>query len=201
MPPKTRKSKSPIPLSPVPRSISPLDRASALERHRRKCVICRHRDCAAIEAAFLYWQSPHIIARQFKLPDWRSIYRHAHATGLYEQRRQDLRSPLEKIIERSDEVEVRASDVIHAVRAYACLNDSGQWVEPARRVVHYSGGPRGIAAAHPESNPAKPCGEAVESIEVAPLPTGSAALYDSESQDLHPLPRPAVSPSPSGSVS
>jgi len=95
---------------------------------------------------FLYWQSPHIIARKFKLPDWRSIYRHAHATGLYEQRRQDFRSPLEKIIERSDEAEVRASDVIQAIRVYACLN------EPASRVIHYSRGPRGVAAPPPASN-------------------------------------------------
>ena len=48
MSPKTRKSKSLIPLAPVPRKISPPDRASALQRHSRKCVICRHRDCDAI---------------------------------------------------------------------------------------------------------------------------------------------------------
>jgi len=179
MSPKTRKSKSSIPLAPVPRKISPPDRASALERHSRKCVICRHRDCDAIEAAFLYWQSPHIITRKFKLPDWRSIYRHAHATGLYEQRRQDLRSPLEKIIERSDEVEVRASDVIQAIRAYACLNDSGEWVEPASRVIHYSSGPRGIAAPPPQSNAAKPCDEVVEVIEGMPLPANSCRPQNS----------------------
>ncbi|MHB8412380.1 MAG: hypothetical protein ACYDDI_10610 [Candidatus Acidiferrales bacterium] len=201
MPPKTRKSKSSISRAPVPRRISPTDRASALERHSRKCVICRHRDCDAIETAFLYWQSPHIITRQFKLPDWRSIYRHAHATGLYQQRRHDLRSPLEKIIERSDEAEVRASDVIQAIRAYACLNDSGEWIEPASRVIHYSSGPRGVAAPPPASNAAEACDEVAEVIEDMPLPARSAARHNSESQDLHPCRPRNSSPSISGRVS
>ncbi len=108
-------------------------RCPAPTRHSRKCTICNHRERAAIDAAFFHWENPKIIARWFRLADWRCIYRHGHATGLYDQRRQNLRSSLEGIIERAGEVDA-AGAVIQAIRMCACLNDSGQRVEPARRV-------------------------------------------------------------------
>lgn len=110
-------------------------RSPSLERHRRKCTVCKHADRDAIEEAFLHWLSPIFITEEFELPDWSTLYRHAHATGLFAQRRRNVRFALENIIERSDEVEVTAVDVVRAVRAYASLTDSGEWVEPASRII------------------------------------------------------------------
>ena len=52
------------------------------ERHRRLCTVCHHPQRAAIEIAFLLWQSPAQIARDFGLRDRTNVYRHARAFGL-----------------------------------------------------------------------------------------------------------------------
>ncbi len=108
---------------------------SSIERHARKCQICRHPDRETIEAAFLRWDSPATTAFQFDLGDKHVVYRHARATGLDLQRRHNLRVALENVIERSEEVEFTAATFIRAIRAHACLTDSGQWIEPEKRVV------------------------------------------------------------------
>ena len=108
---------------------------SSIERHARKCQICRHPDRETIEAAFLRWDSPATTAFQFELGDKHVVYRHARATGLDLQHRHNLRVALENVIERSEEVEFTAATFIRAIRAHACLTDSGQWIEPEKRVV------------------------------------------------------------------
>lgn len=120
-------------------SVNSATRSASLERHRRKCTVCKHDERDAIEEAFLHWISPIFITEEFELPDWSTLYRHAHATGLFAQRRRNIRFALENVIERSDEVEVTAADLVRAVRAYACLSDSGEWLEPASRVIVSSG--------------------------------------------------------------
>lgn len=118
----------------------PLD----LRRHRRKCVICRHKKREAIEEAFVHWHSPQYIAIGFRISE-RTLFRHAHALGLFPCRQGKLRSALEHILERAEEAEVTADSVIRAVRAYACLSDEGRWVEPASHVV-FSSATRPLAA-------------------------------------------------------
>ena len=58
----------------------------SLGRHRRTCSICRHMKCAEIEADFVTWRSPAAIAKEYELSDRSSIYRHAHALGLFAKR-------------------------------------------------------------------------------------------------------------------
>jgi hypothetical protein len=48
-----------------------------------------------------------------------SVYRHAHALGLFPKRQRNVRAALEKIIEHAGEVEVNASAVVSAMSAYA----------------------------------------------------------------------------------
>jgi hypothetical protein len=62
------------------------------------------------------------------------IYRHAYATGLYARRRGNVRMSLEHLIEQADAAEPTGAVIVRAVRAYACLTDSGQWIEPVARV-------------------------------------------------------------------
>ena len=100
-----------------------------LDYHQRNCIICKHPYRRAIEEEFIHWRSPEDIACDFKI-NFRSVYRHAHATGLYERRRRNLRCVLETFLERAEHVRVSAREIITAARAYSRISDDGQWIEP-----------------------------------------------------------------------
>ncbi|MGH9776376.1 MAG: hypothetical protein ACRD50_15700 [Candidatus Acidiferrales bacterium] len=105
------------------------------QRHARLCAICKHRDRAAIEADFLRWADPWDIAEEYDLPGRSAVYRHAHAAGLFARRKLNLACSLEHLIERASGVELTATALVRAVRAYASLNETGGWVEPTKRIV------------------------------------------------------------------
>src|SRR5271169_6268244 len=100
-------------------------RATNLGRHRRNCSICAHPKCSEIEADFVSWRSPEVIAREFGLADRASVYRHAHALGLFPKRQRNVRAALERIIEKAGEVDVTAASVVAAVQAYSKINATG----------------------------------------------------------------------------
>ena len=108
-------------------------------RHSRKCSICRHRDREAIEQDFLSWRSPDQIAADHGVADHSSIYRHAHATNLFDRRARTIRLALSPIIERAMTVEVTADSVIRAVELLARLNANGQLTAPTTHVIYHSG--------------------------------------------------------------
>lgn len=112
--------------------------ASHLSHHQRKCVICRHPERETIEEMFVHWHSASRIHRRFMLPDRSTIYDHAHATGLFAKRRRNLRYALEHMIERADECHISSHGIVAAIKAYASLTTSGEWIEPARRVIYTS---------------------------------------------------------------
>jgi hypothetical protein len=103
---------------------------AALERHNRKCQVCRHPDREDIESDYIQWKTPWLIAHQFKIPV-RSIYRHCEALGLTSVRRANLQGALERIVERGAEVSITGNTVIRAVKAICCLKDGNRWQEPA----------------------------------------------------------------------
>lgn len=105
----------------------------ALARHRRKCQVCRHPEREMIEREYRDWFGPLAIARSYGIPE-RALFRHLEATGLTSSRRKNLRSALERILERGVETEIDGPTIIQAVRAYCCLNDGNEWVEPAKNV-------------------------------------------------------------------
>ena len=80
------------------------------------------------------WWSPASIVKQFGLRNRSTVYRHAHALGLFSKRQRNVRAALEKIIERAGEVEVNATAVVNAVAAYSRINAAGQWVERSERI-------------------------------------------------------------------
>jgi hypothetical protein len=100
-----------------------------LGRHRRNCSVCAHKNREEIESDFIGWRSPAAIAAEFGLADRASVYRHAHALGLFQKRQRNIRAALERIIEKAGEVEVTSSAVVAAVQAYAKINAAGQWVD------------------------------------------------------------------------
>jgi hypothetical protein len=107
---------------------------SALNRHERKCLVCNHPEREAIEDEYLRWLHPHAIAVRYDLRE-RSIYIHANATGLRARRAQNRRSVLELILQKTEGARVTGETIIHALRAYSCLDDDGHWREPETRVV------------------------------------------------------------------
>jgi hypothetical protein len=52
-------------------------------RHAAECKICAHAQREEIERDFINWRSPASIAKLYKLKNRTSVYRHAHALGLY----------------------------------------------------------------------------------------------------------------------
>jgi len=113
----------------------PARREPSLHRHKRLCVICRHPNREAIEADFLQWRSAADIAQDFDLYDPRAVYRHAHATGLWRQRRQGLRDVLERIIEQVAVAPVTGDTVLKAIKAYSQLNEEGRFKPHRRRCI------------------------------------------------------------------
>jgi len=105
-----------------------------LGRHKRNCSVCSHPKLAEIEADFISWRSPAAIAEEYSLADRASVYRHAHALGLFPKRQRNVRAALEKIIERAGEVDVNAAAVVSAVTAYARLNSRGELIERTEAV-------------------------------------------------------------------
>ncbi|HEV2298821.1 MAG TPA: hypothetical protein VGR72_09925 [Candidatus Acidoferrales bacterium] len=113
----------------------PKRQSSTPSRHSAKCRICNHPDRHVIEFEFLNWRNPADLARSYRLRDLSTVYRHAHATGLFAKRRLNLRFAMERIVERVNEVPVTASSVIRAARAITRINDEGQWVDPPSHLV------------------------------------------------------------------
>lgn len=100
-----------------------------LGRHKRQCSVCAHPRRPEIEADFVAWKSPVAIANEYGLADRASVYRHAHAFGMFAKRQRNVRAALERIIEQAGEVEVTAAAVVSAIQAYSKINAAGQWIE------------------------------------------------------------------------
>jgi hypothetical protein len=111
-----------------------MDTRVSLGRHQRNCSVCSHVQREEIEAAFIAWRSPAAIAGEYGLADRASVYRHAHAFGLFPKRQRNVRAALERIIEKAGEVDVTASAVVVAVQAYAKINAAGEWIDRTETV-------------------------------------------------------------------
>ena len=98
---------------------------SALERHARKCKICRHKDREDIESDFLHWHDVHNIVTEFDLGTRRALYRHARATGLYEIRMSNIRDAAALIAARAENCPATASAVLKAIQACSMIDAHG----------------------------------------------------------------------------
>jgi len=103
-------------------------------RHAAECKICAHPQREQIDRDFVNWRSPVSITKQYGLRNRTSVYRHAHAVGLFAKRQRNVRAALEKIIERAGEVDVTAAAVVAAVQAYTKINAAGQWIDRSEHV-------------------------------------------------------------------
>jgi hypothetical protein len=111
------------------------------ERHARRCCICSHPDRDAIEGEFVRWASPRRLAKDYHIADRVSLYRHAHATGLFPRRKREFARVLEDILEcvEHSSLEESADVIIRAARVYAHLDENGNWFEPPRTHIILTG--------------------------------------------------------------
>lgn len=136
-------------------------------RHSRFCTVCSHPDRDAIEGEFVRWRSPAKIAEDFGIHDRRIIYRHAHATGLFDRRTREVSRILEQYMELVDHHLPDHPDkfdfdsVTRAVRVYAHLAP-GLWFEPIRTHQILTG------PIFPAVQPNSRGGETVPQIDIAP---------------------------------
>jgi hypothetical protein len=100
-----------------------------LERHSRRCIICHHPEREAIEEEFVHWRAPWKFSQDYKLADYRTVYRHARAAGLLLQRRERLHSALDAFVESVDDVTFTGDTILRAMRAYSCIDSYGRWTE------------------------------------------------------------------------
>jgi hypothetical protein len=103
--------------------------ALILERHSRRCIICHHPEREAIEEEFVHWRAPWKLSQDYKLADYRTVYRHARAAGLLLQRRERLHSALDAFVESVDDVTFTGDTILRAMRAYSCIDSHGRWTE------------------------------------------------------------------------
>jgi hypothetical protein len=61
-------------------------------RHEYNCSVCSHIHREEIERDFVNWVSPARIAKHYKLANRASVYRHAHAFGLFPKRQRNVRA-------------------------------------------------------------------------------------------------------------
>jgi hypothetical protein len=110
-------------------------------RHARRCCICSHPDRDAIEGEFIRWASPRRLAKDYHIADRVSLYRHAHATGLFPRRKREFARVLEDILEcvEHSSLEESADVIIRAARVYAHLDENGNWFEPPRTHIILTG--------------------------------------------------------------
>ncbi|MGA8012493.1 MAG: hypothetical protein WB949_08715 [Candidatus Acidiferrales bacterium] len=108
--------------------------------HVARCKICRFDVENAIDEAFVNWECVYKIAREFEISA-RSIYRHAHATGLFAKRDRNIRRALGHLLHEADRVVPTADSVVSAAKVFAHINSRGEWVNPPARVI-YSAAPR-----------------------------------------------------------
>jgi hypothetical protein len=95
-------------------------RTASLNRHKGQCAICSHEKRKEIEAAFVAWESPDSIAVEHGLSHRSTVYRHAKMFDLDVKRQQNIRVPLERIIERAGDpaLQVTGATVVQAIAVY-----------------------------------------------------------------------------------
>ena len=105
----------------------------SLLRHQRKCRICNHEHRQTIESRFLFWESAYSIVKEFGLGHRSLLYRHASATGLLHQRRENFTSVLDSMVEQCESAPVTGASILRAIRAYSCLTAHGRWTQTTNR--------------------------------------------------------------------
>ncbi len=148
------------------------------ERHSRRCIICHHPEREAIEEEFVHWRAPWKLSQDYKLNDYRTVYRHARAAGLLLQRRERLHSALDAFVESVDDVTFTGDTILRAMRAYSCIDSHGRWTEiPTQVQFSTSTDP------HPPQPPTRPSNVGSDVIDIDPEPEDDAEEDEENSRE------------------
>lgn len=101
-------------------------------RHQSQCAICQHPQREKVENDYLNWTCVTDLARFCGVSRY-SLYRHVHALGLDEQRRDHILLPIERLIERGDMTDLSGSTVLGAIQLYMKVTGAGQQVKAVER--------------------------------------------------------------------
>src|SRR5579863_8448152 len=106
-----------------------------LGRHRAQCKICCFSDSIRerIEEEFISRTPLHWYLEEYGIVR-DTLYRHAHAVGLFGERRKYLSRVLEMIIDRGERSTVSTPVVISAVKALAKMDPAGKSAEPVQQI-------------------------------------------------------------------
>jgi hypothetical protein len=105
------------------------------DRHSRKCTICNHPERESIDEDFLHWSRGERIVRDYNLPSLSSLYRHAHACGLWNLRRIKIRCALDRLIERAADCNPSGNAVLRAIEMSCRFDQDDRYIEPNKRVI------------------------------------------------------------------
>jgi len=137
-----------------------------LGRHAAQCTICNSPYRQYIEESWLEWRSTDTLAKAYGVSR-DSIYRHAHATGLYNKRRQNLMTAAERIIERWEYTYYNGSTVLGAIKLLWQMQGAERPVQPGQD-PHAKELARGMSKGEGEAH-------AQDGSVPEPLPVASAA--------------------------
>ena len=158
-----------------------------LERHSRRCIICHHPEREAIEEEFVHWRSPSRLAHDYKLGDYRTVYRHARAAGLLLQRRERLHSALDAFVESVDDVTFTGDTILRAMRAYSCIDSHGRWTEIPTQVQFSTSND-----AHPPQPPTRTSNVSSDVIDIDPDDESEEDAEDDAGEDADNAPEEHV---------
>ena len=157
------------------------------ERHSRRCIICHHPDREAIEEEFVHWRAPWKLSQDYKLNDYRTVYRHARAAGLLLQRRERLHSALDAFVESVDDVTFTGDTILRAMRAYSCIDSHGRWTEiPTQVQFSTSTDPQ------PPQPPTRPSNVGSDVIDIDPDPDSDEEPEEDAEEDADNAPEQRV---------
>jgi hypothetical protein len=96
--------------------------------------VCRHEKRGEIESASLLGAVRRQLTEEYGLADRSSVYRHAHALGLFESDSGTCGPRLSASSKRRESVDVTAAAVVSAVQAYSKINAAGEWIDRTETV-------------------------------------------------------------------
>ena len=150
--------------------------ALLLERHSRRCIICHHPEREAIEEEFVHWRAPWKLSQDYKLADYRTVYRHARAAGLLLQRRERLHSALDAFVESVDDVTFTGDTILRAMRAYSCIDSHGRWTEIPTQVQFSTS--TDVPPPHPPTPSPRSGSSASDVLDIVPKYSNRASRSD-----------------------
>lgn len=89
------------------------DEESDPRRHRRKCAICRHKQCEEIDQDYLDWKPMTEIVETYRVQE-RSLYRHVKALGLWDKKKENRKHLYLRIMEKADLSGVSVMEALNA---------------------------------------------------------------------------------------